>query len=347
MKPSLRVLSPGLSTTVQDLGRFGFQRLGVSVSGALDPVAFGAANALVGNPRNTGALEAIYTGPSLATEADSARLAFAGADAAIEILPDAEATSGEMIAPGRSVHLRRGQVVRIGSIKNGATLYVAAEGGFDIAPVLGSVATDSRSNMGGWHGRPLIEGDILPLRRAAVSDREECQLEGVRLAPPSPFRAVLGPQSDHFSDAEIERFFAADYVVSAGSNRMGMRLQGPPLRHRRGFNIVSDAIANGAIQVPGSGQPIVLLADHQTTGGYPKIANVISADLPALSRLPIGAKIRFAPVSLEEATAARREFHAALSEIGEKIVPIKPAPAAVAARLLECNLISGVCDAAA
>lgn len=347
MRPSLRVLSPGLSTTVQDLGRSGFQRLGVSVGGALDAVAFGAANALVGNPQNTGALEAIYTGPSFAIEAEDARLAFVGGDAAIEILRDGEATTGETIAPARSVHLRRGQIVRIGSIKNGTTLYVAVEGGFDIAPVLGSVATDSRGRMGGWHGRALIEGDVLPLRRAAASEREEFRLDGVSLAAPARFRAVLGPQSDHFSNTEIERFFTGEYAVSAGSNRMGMRLQGPPLRHSRGFNIVSDAIATGAIQVPGSGQPIVLLADHQTTGGYPKIANVISADLPALGRLPIGAKVRFTLVSLEQATAARRELVASLGDLGDRIVRIAPTPAAVAARLLECNLISGICDAAA
>ncbi len=347
MTPSLRVLSPGLSTTVQDLGRTGFQRLGVSVGGALDPVAFAAANALVGNPRNTGALEAIYTGPSFAIEAADARLAFVGGDAAIEILPDTEATAGDTIAPGRSIRVHHGQIVRVGSIKNGATLYMAVEGGFDIAPLLGSVATDSRGRMGGWQGRALIGGDVLPLHRAAASERDEFRLDGVSLAAPARFRAVLGPQSDHFSDAEIERFFAGEYVVSAGSNRMGMRLEGPPLRHRRGFNIVSDAIATGAIQVPGNGQPIVLLADHQTTGGYPKIATIISADLPALGRLPIGAKVSFVPVSLEQATAARRELAAALDDLAGKIVRIQPAPAAVAARLLECNLISGVYDAAA
>ncbi len=158
---------------------------------------------------------------------------------------------------------------------------------------------------------------------------------------------MLGPQSDYFSADEIERFFAGEYTVSAGSNRMGMRLQGPPIRHRRGFNIVSDAIATGSVQVPGSGQPIVLLADHQTTGGYPKIATVISADLPAISRLPIGAKFSFALASLEEAAAARRKLATTLDEIGEKIVRLSPPAAAVAARLLEVNLISGVYDAAA
>jgi allophanate hydrolase subunit 2 len=126
-----------------------------------------------------------------------------------------------------------------------------------------------------------------------------------------------------------------------------MQLEGRPIQHRRGFNIVSDAIATGSIQVPGSGLPIVLLADHQTTGGYPKIATVISADLPALGRLSIGSKVSFARVTLQEAAAARRELAASLEGIGGKMVPIRPAPAAVETRLLECNLISGVYDAAA
>jgi biotin-dependent carboxylase-like uncharacterized protein len=346
MNPALRIISPGLSTTVQDLGRPGYQRLGVALGGALDPMALRAANSLAGNPGNTGVLEVVYIGPSFVVDAEDARLAFAGADAAIEILDDANSTSGETIEHMRSVRVRRGQVIRVGSLKNGATLCIAVEGGFDIAPVLGSVSTDSRGKMGGWQGRALVAGDILPLHRTTATERDEYRIDGLDLATPRRFRAVLGPQSDYFSDEEIERFFAAEYTVSAGSNRMGMRLEGPPIRHRRGSNIVSDAIATGSIQVPGSGQPIVLLADHQTTGGYPKIATIISADLPALGRLPIGSKVSFAPVTVAEAAAERRKLSSALDGIGDKLVQISPS-VAVATRLLECNLISGVYDAAA
>jgi len=346
MSAALRILSPGLSTTIQDFGRHGFQRLGVSVSGALDIVSLRAANLLAGNAANAGALEAVYTGPTIVVEADDVRLGFAGADAPIEILADAQAEAGEIIAPMRSVRARRGQVIRIGSFKAGATLYIAVEGGFAIDAVLGSVSTDSRGRLGGWHGRPLIAGDVLPLSRMTASERAEFQIGGLDLAAPRRFRAVLGPQSDHFYDAEIESFFGSDYVVSAGSNRMGMRLDGKPVRHRRGFNIVSDAIAPGAIQVPGSGQPIVLLADRQTTGGYPKIATVISADLPALGRVPIGSTISFAAVTVEEAAAARHELLERCEAIERAMTPIAPA-ASVDARLLECNLISGVHDAAA
>lgn len=347
MSPALRIISPGLSTTIQDRGRPGFQRLGVSLGGALDPVAFRAANALVGNAGNVGALEALYLGPTFAIEAQDARLAFVGADAAVEILADAEADSGGMIPPMQSVRVRRGQIIRVGSLKSGASLYIAVEGGFAVEPVLGSVATDSRGRMGGWQGRALIAGDVLPLRRDRASERDEYRIDGLQLAAPARIRAVPGPQSDYFCDEEVERFFAGGYTLGAGSNRMGLRLEGRPIRHRRGFNIVSDAVVTGSIQVPGSGQPIVLLADHQTTGGYPKIATVISADLPALGRLPIGAKVAFAPVTVEEAAAARRELSAAIDEIGDRMVRLSPPPAAVAVRLLECNLISGVHDAAA
>jgi biotin-dependent carboxylase-like uncharacterized protein len=347
MTPALRIISPGLSTTIQDVGRSGFQRLGVSVSGALDPVSLHAANALAGNPGNTGVLEALYVGPTFAVDADDTRLAFAGADAVIEILDDTNAPSGDIIPTMQSIRVRRGQVIRVGSLKNGATLYIAVEGGFAVVPALGSVSTDSRGRMGGWQGRPLVEGDVIALRRATASDRDEYLIDGLALTAPGHIRAVLGPQSDHFSGLEIERFFASEYTVSAGSNRMGMRLEGQAIGHLRGFNIVSDAIATGSIQVPGSGQPIVLLADHQTTGGYPKIATVISADLPALGRLPIGSRVSFAPITVEEASAARRELCATVDGIAGKMVRLATPATAVAARLMECNLISGVQDAAA
>jgi biotin-dependent carboxylase-like uncharacterized protein len=347
MTPALRIISPGLSTTIQDVGRSGFQRLGVSVSGALDPVSLHAANALAGNPGNTGVLEALYVGPTFAVDTDDTRLAFAGADAVIEILDDTDARHGEVIPTMRSIRVRRGQVIRVGSLKNGATLYIAVEGGFAVAPALGSVSTDSRGRMGGWQGRPLVAGDVIPLRRATASNRDEYLIDGLDLAAPCRFRAVLGPQSDNFSALEIERFFASQYTVSAGSNRMGMRLEGQAIGHLRGFNIVSDAIATGSIQIPGSGQPIVLLADHQTTGGYPKIATIISADLPALGRLPIGSRVSFAPITVEGAAAARRELCATVDGIAGKMVRLATPATAVAARLLECNLISGVQDAAA
>jgi biotin-dependent carboxylase-like uncharacterized protein len=345
MSPALRVLAPGLQTTVQDLGRTGSQHLGVAVSGALDPVSLRAANALAGNPPATGALEIAYLGPTLVVEADDVRLSFAGAPAAIDILPDEHATAGERIEVMRSIRLRRGEVVRIGALAGAKVLYVAVEGGLDISPVLGSVSTYLRGGFGGWQGRALIAGDVLPLVRNTATTRDERQIDGLDLSPPARFRVILGPQSDYFSDHALATFFAGDYVVDAGSDRMGMRLSGRRIDHARGFNITSDAIAPGSIQVPGNGQPIVLLADRQTTGGYPKIATVISADLPALGRLPAGARIAFEAVSLEAATVARRALLAEIDALPNRLVPLRRSGTDVAPRLMDRNLISGVVDA--
>jgi biotin-dependent carboxylase-like uncharacterized protein len=245
----------------------------------------------------------------------------------------------------RTVRAFRGEVVRVGSLSGGALLYVGVEGGFDIPPVLGSVSTYIRGGFGGWQGRALAAGDRLPLRRARASERGERRLDGVDLGPASRVRAVLGPQCDHFCEREIAAFFASEYVVGAGSDRMGMRLAGRRIVHARGYDIASDAIAPGSIQVPGNGEPIVLLADRQTTGGYPKIATVISADLPGLGRVPVGNKIAFEAVTVEAAQALRRDFVSELDSLHERIVPLAVSEADDGPRLLDCNLISGVVDA--
>ena len=344
MTGALQVLAPGLSTTLQDLGRPGYQRLGVSVSGALDPVALRAANALVGNAPGSAALEIAYVGPALAVDADDARLSFAGAAATIDIFDDAFSPHGRRVDIMRSARLRRGEVVRIGSLVGGSVLYLAVEGGFDVAPVLGSVSTCLRGHFGGWQGRALIAGDRLPLARARASDGDDCRLDGLDLGRPARFRTVAGPQVDYFSDREITAFYDGDYVVGAGSDRTGMRLEGRRIAHARGFDITSDAIAAGSVQVPGSGQPIVLLADRQTTGGYPKIATVISADLPALGRVPIGARIAFERVSMVTAHALRKQHLAEIEAMYRRIVPFEP-DGEVGPRLLAHNLISGVVDA--
>jgi biotin-dependent carboxylase-like uncharacterized protein len=345
MTPGLCVLSPGLLTTVQDAGRVGHQRLGIAVSGALDTVSLRAANALVGNPLGMGALEVAYVGPTLQVDAEEVRLSFVGAHAEIEILADASATEGQRVEPMRSIRLRRGDVVRVGSLSDSAVLYIAVEGGFDIAPVLGSVSTYIRGGFGGWHGRALRTGDRLPLRCDQASDREDCRLEGLDLRRPARFRAVVGPQQDLFSEREIATFFDSEFIVSADSDRVGMRLCGPQVHDPRGVNMTSDGIAPGSIQVPGSGQPIVLLADRQTTGGYPKIATVISADLPALGRVPIGAKIAFESVTVGAAQALRRELAAEIDRVYDRIVPIERDATEIAPLLLASNLISGVVDA--
>jgi len=345
MTPALRVLAPGMMTTVQDLGRVGYQHLGVAASGALDPISLRAANALVGNPPGTGALEVAYLGPTVVVDADSVRLAVVGASATIEVLPDETARRGTRYASMRTIRVRRGEVVRIGSFSDGAVLYVAVEGGFAIEPVLDSVSTYIRGGFGGWQGRALAAGDRLPLRRDAASDCGEFRLEGLKLSPPARYRAILGPQSDFFSDGSIKALFDNEYTVRPESDRMGMRLVGHKLDHIRGFNIVSDAIAPGSIQVPGNGQPIILLADRQTTGGYPKIATVISADLPALGRVRIGGKIAFQQVTIEEAQHLRRQLLNEIDKIRNRIIPLDRNEHDITAQLLKYNLISGAVDA--
>jgi biotin-dependent carboxylase-like uncharacterized protein len=348
MSACLHVVTPGLLSTIQDRGRLGYQHLGVPVSGALDPVSLQAANLLVGNASDAGALEAACIGPTLAIDADSVRLAVAGAAAAtIEILPDADASSGRSVSSLQSITLRRGEALRIGALTGATVLYVAVEGGFAIEPVLGSMSTDIRCRIGGWQGRPLAAGDRLPLRQQRASDRGEVCLEGFSFKARPRVRVVKGPQSDHFADSEVAAFLDSTYTVGPSADRMGMRLTGRTLRHSRGSDIVSDGIAPGSIQVPGSGQPIVLLADRQTTGGYPKIATVISADLPALARLPLGAKVSFEAVTIEAAQAARRDHLAELAAMRDRIAPLRRSGLDIVPRLHECNLVSGFIDAAA
>jgi biotin-dependent carboxylase-like uncharacterized protein len=345
MMATLRVLSPGLMTTVQDLGRPGYQHLGVPVSGALDPVSLRAANLLVGNAPGTAALEIAYQGPSLAVETDSVRIALAGGSAPVEIVSPESDGGRRRLALLESALLHRGQTVRIGALAGSAVAYLAVEGGFDIAPVLGSRSTYTRAAIGGFEGRALKAGDAIPLKLEAAPEREERLLPSLDLAPPKRFRVVLGPQEDYFTEAGIATLLSATYTVTPATDRMGMRLDGPKLEHAKGYNIVSDGIAPGSIQVPGNGLPIVLLADRQTTGGYPKIATVVSADMPALGRLVPGSKVAFEAVDIEGAEAAARQLAAELGSMADRIIPARREPAVDAAKLMGENLVSGMVDA--
>ena len=340
---ALRVMAPGLMTTVQDEGRTGFQSLGVPVSGALDRVSLAAANLLVGNPPGAAALEIAYQGPTLAVEAGSVRLGVAGAQAPIDVVSENGRTA--RVPPWQSFRLLRGEQVRIGALTGSAVAYLAVEGGFDLPPVLGSRSTLVRARIGGIEGRALQADDRLALLQSDAPEREEVQLDGIDLTPPPRFRVVLGPQDDYFTREAIATLLEATYTVTPASDRMGMRLEGPTLAHAKGFNIVSDGIAPGSIQVPGNGLPIVLLADRQTTGGYPKIATVISADLPALGRLAPGAKIAFAAVSVEEAQALRRSLAADMAGLAQRLAPVANRAGIDAGKLMSANLVSGAVDA--
>jgi biotin-dependent carboxylase-like uncharacterized protein len=269
------------------------------------------------------------------------RLAVVGATARLDLLSYAAASRGNLVAAEQSFRLNRGETLKIGPLRSESVLYVAIEGGFDIPAVLGSRSTDVRCALGGWEGRSLEPGDYLPLHLVRALDRPERKLNRVRPTKPAPIRVVLGPQNDYFSQAATDAFLSGTFTVSPQSNRMGMRLTGPKIEHLKGFNIVSDALTFGSIQIMGSGQPIVMMPDRPTTGGYPKIATVISADLPRIGRAPIGAQLSFAAVSVAEAQAAWR----AHLEYVRDLVAIAPRPDRFDQALFSENLVSGFISA--
>jgi biotin-dependent carboxylase-like uncharacterized protein len=335
----LAVARPGLQTTVQDLGRVGFQALGVPVSGALDPVALRLANRLVGNDEGAAGLEIRLAGPSLEAVDGPVRLALAGTSTAFTVA----AADGAVrtVEAWRAVDLAPGETAHFPALKDHATAIVAVAGGVDVAPVFGSRSTALRAGFGGLGGRALAAGDVLPLGRAAAGP---CL--GLADPPAGRFggalRVVLGPQDDAFSEAGIAAFLAGPYRVGNDADRMGLRLEGPPIEHRTRADIPSDGIATGAIQVPGSGQPVLLLADHQTTGGYTKIAHVISADLVHAGRLMPGAEIRFRAVPVGEAEAARRALEREIAAAIARMAPVVGPGTVDLAALARANLISGV-----
>jgi allophanate hydrolase len=342
MTGHLRVISAGLGTSVQDGGRIGGQRFGIPTAGALDRVAMAAANTIVGNPPDSAVLEMLYIGATLEVVAESARVACVGLGAELEV---AEEGVTRRVAGGQSVRVPHGARVRAIVGKNIISCTLAVEGGIALAPVMGSLSTYARARIGGMDGRALVNGDLLPIVRAEVDERQEMGLPDLDLAVPSRIRIVLGPQDDYFTPDALATLLGEPYRITRAADRMGMRLEGPALTHAKGFNIVSDGIAPGSIQVPGDGQPIILLADRQTTGGYPKIATVASVDLPALGRVGPSSVLRFVAVSVEFAENLRRE-QARVESGWRDALQSTAAPVGIRETFLyESNLISGVADA--
>lgn len=340
MIPLLKVVRPGFHSTVQDEGRFGFRHVGVPVAGALDRDGYALANALVGNSAGAACLELIGSGPELEVAAASVRMALVGGRDVLEI------AGSRVIRAGQSIRLSRGDRVRVQLGGDAFCSYLAVEGGIDVPLCLGSRSTYTRAGFGGFAGRMLRDGDLLHGRLGDVVARDELALGADRdLRHARPIRAVLGPQDDHFTSDAIEEFFHGSYTITPASDRMGFRLEGPALEHKGDYNIVSDGIVPGSIQVPGSKLPIVLMADAQTTGGYTKIATVISADLPLLGVRGAGRSVRFQPVSREEAEEIRRAEHQRLLDLIRDIRPVSDAGAIRLDVLYSENLIDGVVDA--
>lgn len=296
LKQAIEVVRPGIQTTVQDLGRFGYQRYGVSVSGAMDKFSLRVGNLLVGNAEGEAVLEMTALGPKLKLYADLT-VAFTGGDFGPKV-------NGKPLPMWRSVTLQRHDVISFaeGSPSSGFRSYMSVSGGIDVPLVMGSRSTHLLSGLGGL-GRQLAKGDFLSVgdsgNRPAIRGLREDQIPVY--SKELLVRVVPGPQEDYFTPAGITTFYNESYQITSKSNRVGYRLKGPVIEHQRGADILSDATPSGSVQVPGDGMPIILLADGQTTGGYAKIGVVVSPDQDILAQAPFGFKLKFQRVGLSEA----------------------------------------------
>ena len=295
---SITVLNPGLLTTVQDMGRVGYQQFGVSVSGVMDPRSAAIANILVGNQEGEAVLECTMMGPHLQFDRANT-IAITGGD----LMP---ALDGQPIPTYRAVTVQAGQVLRFQAPKTGCRCFIAFTGGLDVPEVMGSRSTYLKAKIGGVEGRKLQKGDVIPFRAPGVPKNLNIRFISPEFVPRQVYtlRVVLGPQDDAFTQEGMNTFLRETYTVTPEFDRMGCRLDGPAIQHVSGGDIISDGIAFGAIQIPSHGRPIIMLADRQTTGGYTKIATVISADFRLLGQLKAGDKVRFEKVSIAQAQEA-------------------------------------------
>ncbi len=290
---AIHVQAPGLFTTVQDLGREGFGALGVSASGAADPMSLRLGNRLLGNPENAAALEMTLLGGAFFFS-EGAILALSGSDfgATLDKVP---------VDPWMTLEARPGQTLRLGPTRSGARCYLCVQGGIAVKPFLGSASTHTLSGLGGFEGRALRKGDVLNIASTSQPHRRQTVAPHIlsRLSPRKILRCTPGPQSEWFPESSQNVFYNSTYLIAEESNRMGLRLDGPSVPVSSGGQMITEGVSLGAIQVPGGGSPIILFVEQQTTGGYPKIANVISVDLPSIGQLRPRDEIRFERVTLE------------------------------------------------
>jgi antagonist of KipI len=292
---SIRVEAPGLLTTVQDLGREGYGTIGVSPSGAADPISLRLGNRLVGNVEGAAALEITLLGGSFVFP-EGAIVALAGSDFGARL--------GDVaVAAGSSVEVGPGKTLQLGPSRTGARCYLCVQGGIAVPPFLGSASTHLLSGLGGFDGRALRKGDVVSIGSAIKPFRKRIIAPRVAelLSRRSVLRVTPGPQAEWFDEASLRAFYSATYRVSEQSSRMGLRLEGAPVSQSKVTPMITEGVSLGAVQVPPGGSPIILLVEQQTTGGYPKIANVISADLHRVGQLRPRDEIRFELVTFERA----------------------------------------------
>ncbi len=334
MTAKLSIISPGLLATFQDFGRNGLRRYGVPRSGVLHPDLALIANALAENDANEAVLEFFHSGPCLRAESNPVRFAFAG-DFSIRLVRQGKSF---LVRSWRTLTLEGGDILYVGPVTTGKAGYVAVCGGFGLSPVLGSCSTYLRGGFGGLGGRQLQTGDVLEIKEFMGMKTPEHYLPnpperetfgGIpskgNQNSPLHIRVIPGPQDDYFTDKALKFFLSCTYTITRASDRMGIRLDGPALDHCPDLQpeIISDGIMPGAIQVPGSGLPIALLADAQTVGGYPKIATVVTVDLPKLAVLNPGRHIHFKAVTAQEGADLLLKHRANLEQLISKILPIR------------------------
>lgn len=307
--PYVEIRKPGWLTTIQDAGRWGMQAQGVPVSGPMDWFSHELANLLVGNVEGAATLEITMNGPEIVF-GGHVTFAVTGAE-----FPST--MNGIAVAMDKTVQASSGDVLTCGLSRRGARSYIAVAGGFQVPPVLGSRSTHILSGLGGLAGRALRAGDHLEISSVGPTLDRELRARPFTLPDGGArLRVLLGPHADRFARATVKQLHSSRYVLSPRSDRMGYRLEGPALGWPAGAGeIISGTTVPGAVQVPASGQPILLMADRATTGGYPIIAVVISADLPPAGQLAPGDWIEFAPCTRDEAIAALRERERALREV--------------------------------
>jgi biotin-dependent carboxylase-like uncharacterized protein len=305
----LVIASIGPASSVQDGGRPGSQRYGLTSGGAMDLMSLAAANALVGNAARAAVIEIGPFGAAFTAREGAVRIALAGSPRNADI-------AARSVTFDSSVTLAAGETLTLGFARGGAFSYLAIEGGIEGEEMFGSLAVNARAGLGSPYPRPLQAGDELQVK--AASGAAECRIE-LPAAGNGPIRVVMGPQDDEFSEEAKALFLGSEWKISATSDRMGYRLEGSVIKHLHGHNIVSDGTVNGSIQVPGNGQPIVLMPDRGTSGGYPKIATVITADFGRFAQTPAGHSFRFKAVGMAEAQAEAKKFWELLRTLPERL----------------------------
>lgn len=304
---SIKIINAGMLSTIQDGGRFGVMKYGFTQSGAMDSKAMSTANILVGNEPECAVIETTLLGIT-AEFTENTVIALSGGDFSAAI-------NGTPIKRNKAYAVNAGDTLAMSYAKSGVRGYLAVSGGFDVPEVMGSRSTNLKSQIGGFFGRKLAAGDIINTFAPIITDTTGRELPEETYENSITLRAVLGPQDYMFTDEDINTFFSCEYKITQQADRMGIRLDGEPLKGKGSMDIVSDGIVFGSVQVPKNGMPIILAADRQTTGGYAKIATVISADRHLIAQARPGGTIKFAQVSVKEAQKIAKQEQKALKKL--------------------------------